>query len=98
MDGIVPNHKRTERVKMLRILSEKKRRAFYTSQKEQTRTVLFENNTKDGYINGFTDNYVKVRVKYDPILVDSLIKVKLSDLDSNGTYLATENMLEPILA
>jgi len=96
MEGVVPNSKRTERVKMLRILSEKKKRAFYQSQQNEIRPVLFEAHKKDGFIHGFTNNYVKVRMEYDPVLVDSIAYVKLTNLEANGTYLAKEVMIEPI--
>ncbi|MBS1658475.1 MAG: tRNA (N(6)-L-threonylcarbamoyladenosine(37)-C(2))-methylthiotransferase MtaB [Bacteroidetes bacterium] len=52
---------RHERNKMLRILSEKKKNAFYRSQLGSTKPVLFESKTEDGMTEGFTDNYVKVK-------------------------------------
>ena len=61
MDHKVPKEVRTKRSKMLRGLSSKKRRAFYESQLGSVQTVLFEGENKEGYIHGFTPNYVKVK-------------------------------------
>ena len=49
-----------------------------------TRTVLFEHDNKNGYIQGFTENYVKVKVDYDPGLRNQSIKVKLNDFAEDG--------------
>jgi threonylcarbamoyladenosine tRNA methylthiotransferase MtaB len=84
MDGVVPNKVRNKRSKMLRGLSVKKRRAFYESQIDNELTVLFEGENKEGYINGFTENYVKVKAPWNPELVNSLHKVKLTEIDKDG--------------
>src|SRR6201992_2698284 len=62
MKSPVPGSTRAERSKMLHILSDKKRRAFYESQLHKTDEVLFEGDIKDGYMHGFTRNYGKVKV------------------------------------
>ena len=69
---------------MLRGLSAKKRRAFYESQLGNTVTVLFENENKNGYINGFTENYVKVKSPWNPELVNSLHTITLTEIDKDG--------------
>ncbi|WP_435133297.1 tRNA (N(6)-L-threonylcarbamoyladenosine(37)-C(2))-methylthiotransferase MtaB [Formosa sp. A9] len=84
MDGVVPKHVRSKRSKMLRGLSVKKRRAFYESQLGTTRTVLFESENKEGYIHGFTENYVKVKVPWNPELVNTLHDVTLTKIDEDG--------------
>ena len=84
MKGVVPNNVRSKRSKMLRGLSVKKRRAFYESQIGTTRTVLFESENKEGYLNGFTENYVKVKTPWNPDLVNTLNKVKLTKIDDDG--------------
>lgn len=76
MDGVVPDAVRAKRSKMLRGLSAKKRNAFYESQLGKEKTVLFESDNKQGYIHGFTENYVKVKAPWDPALVNTLHKVK----------------------
>ena len=84
MDGIVSKNIRAKRSKMLRGLSVKKRRAFYESQLGSTRTVLFENENKQGYIHGFTENYVKVKTPWNPELVNTLHQIELIKIDDDG--------------
>ena len=85
MDGVVPANVRSKRSKMLRGLSVKKRRAFYESQIGSNRTVLFENENKEGYIHGFTENYVKIKTPWDPALVNTLQNVQLTRIDEDGS-------------
>ena len=84
MDAAVPQMIRKKRSKMLRGLSVKKRRAFYESQLGKVKTVLFESENKYGYINGFTENYVKVKFPWNPELANNLFKVKLTGIDEDG--------------
>ncbi|WP_194269508.1 tRNA (N(6)-L-threonylcarbamoyladenosine(37)-C(2))-methylthiotransferase MtaB [Oceanihabitans sp. IOP_32] len=84
MDGVVPNNVRSKRSKMLRGLSVKKRRAFYENQLGTHRNVLFESENKEGYIYGFTENYVKVKTPWNPDLVNTLHDVKLTKIDEDG--------------
>ncbi|WP_340198978.1 tRNA (N(6)-L-threonylcarbamoyladenosine(37)-C(2))-methylthiotransferase MtaB [Ascidiimonas sp. W6] len=84
MEGVVSKNVRAKRSKMLRGLSVKKRRAFYESQLNTERTVLFESENKQGYMYGFTENYVKVKTPWNPALVNTLTKVKLIKIDEDG--------------
>ena len=81
----VPMNVRNKRSKMLRGLSVKKRRAFYESQIGTNRTVLFESENKEGYIHGFTENYVKVKTPWNPELVNTLHDVTLTKIDEDGS-------------
>ncbi|MBI1183814.1 tRNA (N(6)-L-threonylcarbamoyladenosine(37)-C(2))-methylthiotransferase MtaB [bacterium] len=90
MEGRVPNSKRTERREMLQILSEKKRRAFYESQLGKTRPVLFEEKEKDGYLYGHSDNYVSVKIPYDPGMVNELVNFKLKEIAADGAVTGYE--------
>jgi threonylcarbamoyladenosine tRNA methylthiotransferase MtaB len=83
-EGIVPKKIRAKRSKMLRGLSAKKRRSFYESQLGNTATVLFENENKEGFINGFTENYVKVKAPWNPKLANTLKSVILTEIDQDG--------------
>ena len=85
MDGVVPANVRSKRSKMLRGLSVKKRRAFYESQIGTNRTVLFESENKEGYIYGFTENYVKVKTPWNPELVNTLHDIQLTKIDEDGS-------------
>ena len=83
-DNIVPKNIRNKRGKMLRGLSVKKRRAFYESQLNQKLTVLFESENKEGYIHGFTENYIKVKTLWNPELVNTLHEIQLTEIDTDG--------------
>jgi threonylcarbamoyladenosine tRNA methylthiotransferase MtaB len=85
MGGVVPENVRVKRSKMMRGLSVKKRRAFYESQLGSTRTVLFESENKEGYIHGFTENYVKVKTPWNPELVNTLHEIMLTTIDTDGS-------------
>ena len=85
MENAVPMNVRNKRSKMLRGLSVKKRRAFYESQIGSNRTVLFEGENKEGYIHGFTENYVKVKTPWNPELVNTLHEINLTRIDEDGS-------------
>jgi threonylcarbamoyladenosine tRNA methylthiotransferase MtaB len=76
---------RSERSKMLHILSDKKRRAFYEQNLSKEYTVLFENDIEEGKMHGFTENYIRVCANYDPLLVNELKKVKLLSISETGS-------------
>ena len=80
----VPGHIRAERSKMLHSLSDKKRRAFYDSQVGREATVLFEEDIADGLMQGFTENYVRVVAKYDPLLINETLPVQLTAVNADG--------------
>jgi threonylcarbamoyladenosine tRNA methylthiotransferase MtaB len=89
MEGVVPKTVRHKRSKMLRGLSVKKRRAFYETQLGTTRSVLFEGENRLGYIHGFTENYVKVKMPWNPHLVNTLQQVNLDRIDEDGLVRAS---------
>jgi threonylcarbamoyladenosine tRNA methylthiotransferase MtaB len=82
--GVIPKNIRQKRSKMLRGLSVKKRRAFYESQLGKELTVLFESENKQGYITGFTENYVKVKTPWNPELINTLHNIQLTKIDEDG--------------
>ena len=84
MQNQVPKAVRQKRSKMLRGLSAKKRHAFYESQLQKTKNILFEAENKEGYIQGFTENYVKVRMPWDPAFQNQTLKATLSEIDQKG--------------
>jgi threonylcarbamoyladenosine tRNA methylthiotransferase MtaB len=89
MADSVSASKRAERSKMLHILSDKKRRAFYQTQLNTTAQVLLEADHKEGYMHGFTPNYVKVKLHYDPLLINELQAVSLDTILPDGEMMAT---------
>ncbi len=85
MEGVVPVPERKKRNKMLRILSEKKKMAFYQTQIGKTLPVLWEHEDKDGIMFGFTENYVRVQKPYDQNSVNQIENLKLNKIESDGT-------------
>ena len=84
---------KNKRSKMLRGLSAKKRHAFYESQLQKTKTILFEAENKEGYIEGFTENYVKVRMPWDPALQNQTKSAALAEIDNGGIMRITNSVL-----
>ena len=84
MKDSVPKHVRADRSKMLHILSDKKRRKFYEENLSREAIVLFENDVEDGMMHGFTENYVRVVAKYDPVLVNDLKRLRLKNINEKG--------------
>ena len=84
---------KNKRSKMLRGLSAKKRHAFYESQLQKTKTILFEAENKEGYIQGFTENYVKVRVPWDPALQNQTRSATLAEIDQKGMVRLSKSVL-----
>jgi threonylcarbamoyladenosine tRNA methylthiotransferase MtaB len=84
---------KNKRSKMLRTLSAKKRHAFYESQLQKTKTILFEAENKEGYIQGFTENYVKVRAPWDPALQNQTRSATLAEIDQKGMVRLSKSVL-----
>jgi len=84
MGAVVPKKERSRRSKMLRILSEKKKRQFYEENVGAEGIVLFEEDIENGQMHGFTENYVRVTAKYDPLLINELKPVKLTQINDQG--------------
>jgi threonylcarbamoyladenosine tRNA methylthiotransferase MtaB len=84
LGDVVPQEVRKQRSKQLHILSEKKKRAFYESVLGETATVLLEGDEENGMMFGFTEHYVKVKLPFSAELVNTLQKVKLTQIDRDG--------------
>lgn len=84
MANVVPSKKRSKRSKMLRSLSEKKRRYFYDQFTGKTMDVLFEKDIESGKIHGFTENYIRVAINYSPEYINKIISIKLTEVGANG--------------
>ena len=82
--GVVPYKERSRRAKMLRILSEKKLRRFYEQNLGTVATVLFEQEAANGFIQGFTSNYIRVSTLYEPTLANNLQEVYLKHINAAG--------------
>lgn len=85
---VVPMETRFERNKILRIMSEKKKRAFYSEFLQKERKVLWESEKDEEMISGFTDNYIKVRIPWNDGLPNTITNVKISSIDMDCIALA----------
>ena len=85
MEGVVPIPERKKRNKMLRILSEKKKMAFYQTQLGKTLPVLWEHENKNGFMFGFTENYVRVQKPFDENSINQIEVLKLNKIENDGT-------------
>lgn len=94
MEAQISQKEKNKRVEMLRILSEKKKRHFYEQHLGKTYTVLFEEDVENGIMQGFTENYIRVSAKYDPLLVNELKRVTLTQIDANGYMEAQDADIE----
>lgn len=94
LDGPVPLKDRQKRSRMLRILSEKKRRSFYEMNIGNQSTVLFENDVENGLMHGFTDNYIRVAAKFDPLYINEIKKIRLISIAEHG-HMDVEEIEEP---
>jgi threonylcarbamoyladenosine tRNA methylthiotransferase MtaB len=77
MPGSVPQKVRAERSSRLHMLSDKKRRFFYEQHAGKLYNVLFENDIDNGMMHGFTENYIRVAMPYDPLLINEIQTVQL---------------------
>ncbi len=84
MKDVVPMKVRKDRSKMLHILSDKKKRAFYESQLGKKGTVLWESENHDGWMHGFTENYVKVKQPYSKEAENTLQLIQMKHINSDG--------------
>ena len=91
-DKVVPKNVRSKRSKMLRSLSVKLKRKFYTSQIGTTRNVLFETENRNGFVYGFSNNYVRVKYPWRNYLADKIVPFELKEIDSDG--LVTGQLIE----
>ncbi len=83
MQDVVPMVERRSRNKMLRTLSDKKKRVFYQQFMGSARPVLTETSKTEGHLSGFTDNYIKVSFEADDTEVNQLIDFALEEIDGN---------------
>jgi threonylcarbamoyladenosine tRNA methylthiotransferase MtaB len=83
----VDGMQKAERSKMLHILSDKKRRAFYESQAGLKGQVLFEESATPGTMEGFSENYVRVMVPFDPLQINTIQQVRYKNLNETGEML-----------
>jgi threonylcarbamoyladenosine tRNA methylthiotransferase MtaB len=79
-----------KRSEILHQLSDEKKRSFYLQNKGNESMVLFESDNSNGYMHGFTENYIKVKTPYDPELINQIKHVRLESLDIDLTYFISQ--------
>lgn len=96
MSNVVSINDRHDRSKQLRNLSEKKKRKFYAENVNREAQVLFENDVENGFMQGFTENYIRVITKHDSSKVNELVSINMTRLNFDGLMegeeLITENL------
>ena len=90
LPDIIPNEIRSKRSKLLRSLSVKMRRKFYSKQVGTNKNILFESENKNGFIYGFSENYIRVKTPWRKNLVDNIVKYNLKEISNDG-YVVAEN-------
>mgnify|MGYP001427623269 CR=1 FL=1 len=88
--NIIPKQVRSKRSKILRSLSVKMRRKFYSNQLGTNKSILFESENKKGFIHGFSENYIRVKAPWRKNLVDKIVKYDLKEISEDG-YVLVEN-------
>ena len=86
MSEQVPDKIKKQRSDLLHRLSESKKKAFYLKHKGQSANVLFESDNTGGFMHGFTENYIKVKTKFDPTLINQIKPVILDKLGEELCY------------
>ncbi len=84
----VPKHVRSDRSKKLRTLSNKLKRNYYQKYLKSNQTAFIESEKKDGFLYGFTDNYIKIKVPYSEKIIQKKVNVNLLSFDENGSILS----------
>lgn len=83
LNGNVDQATRKKRNNMLRILSEKKRMEYYRKMMGKNLTAIFEHENHDGFMKGFTENYVRIKMPYNSELINKFVQVKIKEIDEN---------------
>ena len=84
--GVVQDRIKKERSDALHILSDKKKHEFYLKNQGHESKVLFESDNSNGWMHGFTENYIRVKTKFNPELVNQIVPVKLVNLENDMTF------------
>jgi threonylcarbamoyladenosine tRNA methylthiotransferase MtaB len=91
-EQVEPNE-RKRRNNILRILSEKKRHEFYERMIGKELKILFEHENMDGFMKGFSSNYVRVKIPFNEKLINQFVTVKIKEVNEN---ICTAEILENV--
>jgi threonylcarbamoyladenosine tRNA methylthiotransferase MtaB len=94
LSGKVKVEERKKRNQLLRSLSEQKKNDFYKSMLGTKQTVLFESENHNGFLKGFTSNYIRVASEFNPELINTFQEVQLNEIEDGlvfGSPIETKN-------
>jgi threonylcarbamoyladenosine tRNA methylthiotransferase MtaB len=94
MENQLTNACKNKRTAALINLSNSKKEVFYKESIGKTGKVLIENKIEEKYMSGFTENYVRIRLPYNPHSINKIIKVKILNIDENENICNAEMVKE----
>ena len=97
LNNVVPSNVRSKRSKLLRALSVKLKRKFYMSQLGTTKNVLFEPENRNGFIYGFSTNYVRIKTPWRSSIKDKIIPFELKNISDDGLVTGEVSIMEAIV-
>ena len=97
LKNVVPNNIRSKRSKLLRALSVQLKRKFYMSQLGTIKNVLFEAENRNGFIYGFSNNYVRIKTPWRSSIKDKIIPFELQKISDDGLVTGEVSKMEAIV-
>ena len=97
LNNVVPSNIRSKRSKLLRALSVQLKRKFYMSQLGTTKNVLFEPENRNGFIYGFSTNYVRIKTPWRSSIKDKIIPFELQNISDDGLVTGEVSIMEAIV-
>ena len=97
LNNVVPNSIRSKRSKLLRALSVQLKRKFYMSQLGTIKNVLFEPENRNGFIYGFSNNYVRIKTPWRSSIKDKIIPFELQNISDDGLVTGEVSIMEAIV-
>lgn len=86
LENKIPINIRRQRSNELQKLSDRKKNDFYSQNLGSKRKVLFESDIQNGYIFGFTENYIRVKTSKNLNLINQIVEVALDELLEEGIF------------
>ena len=97
LNNVVPRNIRSKRSKLLRALSVQLKRKFYMSQLGTSKNVLFESENRNGFIYGFSNNYVRIKTPWRSSIKDKIIPFELQNISDDGLVTGEVSIMEVIV-
>ena len=97
LNNVVPSSIRSKRSKLLRALSVRLKRKFYMSQLGTIKNVLFESENRNGFIYGFSNNYVRIKTPWRSSIKDKIIPFELQNISDDGLVTGEVSKMEAIV-